>query len=119
MSDLAETTKTDLTVRGESAKRHQIMEGARAVFLAEGFDAASMGGIARKARVSKGTLYIYFDRKEQLFEAIAHEACLGQAEAVFSLDPSDQDIEAVLTRLGRSFVKFCAGREPCPRCARS
>src|ERR1700730_487118 len=106
MSDLAETAKTDLTVREESAKRHQIMEGARAVFLAEGFDAASMGGIARKSRVSKGTLYVYFDSKEQLFEAIAHEACSGQAEAVFSLDPEDHDVEGVLTRLGRSFVNF-------------
>ena len=105
MSDVAETAKTDLTVREES-KRRQIMEGAREVFLAQGFDAASMGEIARKARVSKGTLYVYFDSKEQLFEAIAHEACLGQAEAVFSLDSSDQDVEAVLTRLGRSFVKF-------------
>jgi AcrR family transcriptional regulator len=106
MSDVAETAKTDLTVREESAKQHQIMEGAREVFLSQGFDGASMGEIARRSRVSKGTLYVYFDSKEQLFEAIAHEACLGQAEAVFSLDSSDQDVEAVLTRLGRSFVKF-------------
>jgi hypothetical protein len=34
------------------------MEGARAVFLAQGFDGASMGEIARRAGVSKGTLYV-------------------------------------------------------------
>jgi AcrR family transcriptional regulator len=90
----------------ESAKRRQIMEGARGVFLTQGFDAASMGEIARKAGVSKGTLYVYFGSKEQLFEAIAHEECGAQAETVFSLDPADHDVEAVLTRLGRSFVKF-------------
>jgi AcrR family transcriptional regulator len=39
------------------------MNGAREVFLAQGFDAASMGEIARKAGVSKGTLYFYFDSK--------------------------------------------------------
>jgi AcrR family transcriptional regulator len=82
------------------------MEGAREVFLAQGFDAASMGEIARKAGVSKGTLYVYFDSKERLFEAIAHEECGAQAETVFSLDPADHDVEAVLTRLGCSFVKF-------------
>ncbi len=31
------------------------------MFLAQGFDAASMGEIAREAGVSKGTLYVYFD----------------------------------------------------------
>jgi AcrR family transcriptional regulator len=105
-SDLAKTEKPGLAEREESAKRRQIMEGAREVFLSQGFDAASMGEIARKAGVSKGTLYVYFDSKERLFEAIAHEECGAQAETVFSLDPEDHDVAAMLTRLGTSFVKF-------------
>ena len=52
------------------AKRRQIMDGARQVFLSAGFDGASMNDIARAAGVSKGTLYAYFDSKETLFEAI-------------------------------------------------
>src|SRR5215813_6233469 len=94
------------TERQDRAKRRQIMEGARAVFLAQGFDAASMGEIARQAGVSKGTLYVYFDSKEALFETIVEEECLAQAEQVFALDSSDHDVEAVLTRLGRAFVRF-------------
>ena len=90
----------------ESDKRRQIIDGARAVFLAQGFDAASMGEIARKAGVSKGTLYVYFDSKEALFQAIAHEQCHAQAEQVFALDHEDHDVERVLTRLGTNFVKF-------------
>ena len=92
--------------RQDGAKRRQIMDGARAVFLAQGFDAASMGDIARKAGVSKGTLYVYFDSKERLFEAITHEACAAQAEGLFAFDPDDHDVEAVLTRLGQGYVKF-------------
>ena len=42
----------------DGAKRRQIIEGARRVFLAQGFDAASMGEIARAAGVSKGTLCV-------------------------------------------------------------
>src|ERR1700739_1895045 len=53
-----------------SAKRRQIMDGARQVFLSAGFDGASMNDIARAAGVSKGTLYAYFDSKDHLFEAI-------------------------------------------------
>ena len=90
----------------DSDKRRQILKGAQAVFLAQGFDAASMGEIARTAGVSKGTLYVYFDSKEALFQAIAHEQCHAQAERVFSLDHADHDVEGVLTRLGTEFVRF-------------
>jgi AcrR family transcriptional regulator len=94
------------TDREDTAKRRQIMNGAREVFLAMGFDGASMGEIARKAGVSKGTLYVYFTSKEQLFEAITHEECKAQVEGVFAFDSDDHDVEAALTRLGRSYIKF-------------
>jgi len=90
----------------ESTKRRQIVDGARAVFLAQGFDAASMNDIARAAGVSKGTLYVYFTNKEQLFEAIVEQECEAQAEGIFDLDPQDHDVEAVLTRLGLAYVRF-------------
>ncbi len=90
----------------ESAKRRQIIAGARAVFLAQGFDAASMNDIARAAGVSKGTLYVYFRHKEQLFEAIVDQECEAQAEGIFDLDADDHDVEAVLTRLGNAYVRF-------------
>ena len=90
----------------DSVKRRQIIDGARSVFLAQGFDAASMGEIARAAGVSKGTLYVYFKSKEDLFEAIVRQECDAQAEGVFNLDHSDHDVEALLTRLGIAFVHF-------------
>jgi AcrR family transcriptional regulator len=102
-------------VRLDRAKRRQIMDGASAVFLDQGFDAASMGEIARKAGVSKGTLYVYFDSKEALFEAIVEEECRSQAEQVFALDSNDHDVEAVLTRLGTAYVRFlCQPRRLSP-----
>jgi len=90
----------------ESSKRRQIIEGARAVFLSKGFDAASMNDIARAAGVSKGTLYVYFNDKEQLFDAIVGQECEAQAEGIFDLDPADHDVEAVLKRLGVAYVEF-------------
>src|SRR5258708_19980290 len=71
----------------DSAKRRQIIEGARRVFLAQGFDAASMGEIARAAGVSKGTLYVYFENKERLFDAVVGEECRAQPEAHFNFHP--------------------------------
>ena len=90
----------------ESAKRRQIIEGARAVFLAQGFDAASMNDIARAAGVSKGTLYVYFKHKEELFEAIVEQECELPGGRNFRPRPDDHDVEAVLTRLGNAYIKF-------------
>jgi AcrR family transcriptional regulator len=90
----------------DSGKRRQIVEGARQVFLSQGFDAASMGEIARVAGVSKGTLYVYFKSKEELFEAIVGQQCRAQADQIFNFDPDDHDVEGVLTRFGIAFVQF-------------
>ncbi|HEY8593623.1 MAG TPA: TetR/AcrR family transcriptional regulator [Devosiaceae bacterium] len=58
-------------VAGEDpAKRKQILDGALRVFMRQGFDAASMNDITREAGVSKGTIYVYFANKEELFGAL-------------------------------------------------
>jgi AcrR family transcriptional regulator len=88
----------------DSAKRRQIVEGARNVFRVLGYDAASMGEIAKAAGVSKGTLYVYFKDKDELFQAIVEKECVWQAEGVFELDPNDPDVAGTLTRLGIAFV---------------
>ncbi len=79
-----------------SAKRRQVLAGARKVFLSRGFAAASMGEIAKAAGVSKGTLYVYFDSKDALFRALIEEQRRNTAERITRLDPENHDIEAVL-----------------------
>ncbi|MGU3539373.1 TetR/AcrR family transcriptional regulator [Methylobacterium sp. A54F] len=88
----------------EADKRRQILDGARAVFMAAGFDGASMGEIAKQAGVSKGTLYVYFDNKEALFEALTVQSKKQLAEALFRLDPEDPDVRTTLTELGRTYL---------------
>ena len=95
----------------DTAKRQQIMEGARRVFLHDGFDGASIGDIVRAAGVSKGTLYAYFPSKEKLFEALIVEDRRKQAEALFTLDENDQDVVRVLRRLGKTFLDMLLSRD--------
>ena len=96
-----------LSVVGEedSAKRRQILDGARAVFLELGFDGASMGEIARAAGVSKGTLYVYFADKNRLFEAIVEQECLEQGKAIFNFDP-DRDATTTLREFGQAYIQM-------------
>ena len=106
MSDAVELTHDrPVEAAEDNAKRRQIVDGARQVFLARGFDAASMGDIAKAAGVSKGTLYVYFKDKDELFGAIVHGECAMQAEGVFEFDHDDHDVEAVLLRHGQAFVR--------------
>ena len=99
----------------DSAKRRQIVEGARSVFLAHGFDAASMGEIAKVAGVSKGTLYVYFKDKDELFKAIVEKECVFQAEGIFAFDVDDPDVAGTLARVGVAFVqKLCAPSRQAP-----
>ena len=84
----------------------RILEGARKLFLEEGFDAASMADIARRAGVSKGTLYVYFDSKERLFVELVHLEKVNQAEAIFGIDPANHDVGAMLRQVGIGFIEF-------------
>jgi AcrR family transcriptional regulator len=109
MSDAIELTQSKTAEADEeSAKQRQIIEGARAVFLSRGFDAASMSDIAKAAGVSKGTLYVYFKDKDELFAAIVKGECSMQAEGVFEFDHADHDVEGVLLRHGKAFVSTFA-----------
>ena len=90
----------------DTAKRRQIVDGARQVFLAQGFEGASMNDIARAAGVSKGTLYVYFENKERLFAAIVEEERYAHVGTIFDFDHDDEDIEAVLTHVGTQLAAF-------------
>ena len=104
MHKLEDHTGPDAAHCCDTAKRQQILEGARRIFLHDGFDGASIGDIVRAAGVSKGTLYAYFPSKEKLFEALMIEDRREQAEALFTIDENDRDVAGVLRRLGQSFA---------------
>lgn len=90
----------------DPAKRVQIIAGARSVFLARGYEGASMSLIAREAGVSKSTLYVYFTNKEALFAAFIQTECRLQSAGTFDiLDGSGAAVE-VLPTFGRLLLQF-------------
>src|SRR5215475_15282347 len=52
----------------------EILDAAVAVFAEKGFAAARMEDIARKAGVTKGTIYLYFQGKEDVFKSLVRES---------------------------------------------
>lgn len=96
---------TQSDARG-AAKRCQIVDGARKVFLDDGFEGASIDDIVRTAGVSKATLYRYFPDKSALFAAVVGEECAAQARHFPEVCRGDRSLEAVLIDLARKQIEF-------------
>jgi TetR/AcrR family transcriptional regulator len=65
-------------VRGERIRdaertKRRILDAARHEFGMKGFDGARVEAIARRARVNKGLIYYYFQRKEELFRVLSEQ----------------------------------------------
>jgi TetR/AcrR family transcriptional regulator, mexJK operon transcriptional repressor len=87
-------------------KYDQVIEGAREIFMADGFEGASVDTIARAAGVSKATLYSYFADKRLLFVEVASTECRRQAAEAFDrLDFSRPPAE-VMARAGAALMDF-------------
>lgn len=61
--------KTPKTARGERTRR-AILAAAEKVIGRDGFTAASISEITREAQVGQGTLYIYFQSKDEIFREL-------------------------------------------------
>ncbi|MGI9286278.1 MAG: TetR/AcrR family transcriptional regulator [Pseudomonadales bacterium] len=80
--------------------REKILEAARSVFARDGYVAMRMGDVAIEAGISMGSLYRYFQNKEDLFAnliANVHESLYEASKASqsdFSIDPFEALLEA-------------------------
>ncbi|WP_137131461.1 TetR/AcrR family transcriptional regulator [Rhizobium sp. FY34] len=88
----------------DPAKRDQILEGAKRVFMTVGFDAASMNDITREAGVSKGTIYVYFENKDDLFAALMERERLRLGQSMQNILADIQSAEEGLRRYGIDFA---------------
>ncbi|MFT8762411.1 MAG: TetR/AcrR family transcriptional regulator [Gluconobacter potus] len=87
------------------AKREQILKGAGTVFLANGYEGASMSRIAQMAGVSKGTLYNHFDGKASLFSAFFEEQARCRLAPIEALSRNDeQSVRLTLIRFAEMAV---------------
>lgn len=66
--------------RRKAARPGEIVAAALELFVEHGFTATRLDDVARRAGVSKGTVYLYFDSKEALFEAVVREVVIPQVE---------------------------------------
>lgn len=87
-------------------KFDQVIDGAREVFLREGFEGASVDQIARDSGVSKATLYSYFPDKQALFMAVLTSQCQMQSEQAMGIEILQRPVPEALYSIAQSFLTF-------------
>lgn len=87
-------------------KFEQVLEGAREIFMRDGFEGASVDDIARAAGVSKATLYSYFPDKRLLFMEVAQTECNRQANESMDLVDRHAPVRQVLEFGARRMVQI-------------
>lgn len=103
------TTLTNTAIH-RGRKYDQVLAGARQVFMADGFEGASVDEIARVAEVSKATLYKYFPDKSILFIEVASIECQRQAGAALDRIDRAAPPREVLGQTGRQFLGFVTSK---------
>jgi len=66
--------------RRKEARPHELLASAIDLFVERGFAATRLEDVARRAGVSKGTLYLYYTNKEDLFKAVVRQSILPTIE---------------------------------------
>jgi AcrR family transcriptional regulator len=99
----------------EAERRAQILAAARAEFMEQGFAAARVEDVARRARLSKGAVYFYFPSKNDLFMALVLEEHEGTYAFLDRAERSGAPALQKLLEVGGTYVAWAAGLRSVPR----
>ncbi len=94
--------------REKAQRRQDILDAARQVFFERGFHQPTVDDVAARAEVSKGTIYLYFESKEEILAHLLLEGLdllLAQMEATCP-PQSPPAPEAALRALANSYLTF-------------
>lgn len=83
-----------------SVKRGEIIRVAREVFAQKGYHLTTIDEVARRTRIAKGTIYLYFPSKEKLFLEVLKDGMEGLREKLFhgvkGIDDPKEKIERLI-----------------------
>lgn len=85
-------------VRRKEARPAEIVEAALHLFADRGYAATKLEDVAAAAGIGKGTIYLYFPTKEDLFRAVVRQAVLPNLEAATALTVDPETPAADLLR---------------------
>lgn len=93
-------------LREKERRRNEIIDAAEQVIFGKGIEQATMEEIAEKAELSKGTLYLYFKNKNELYMAIAKRGTDILNERFAKIFADDHTGLELIRLIGENYLQF-------------
>ena len=103
MADMI-ATAPETRRRRKAERPGEILEAAFAEFSRSGYAATTLDQVAERAGVTKGTIYVYFESKEQLFISVVREVTKATLDTVHDMFERHEGSTADLLRAQFSFI---------------
>jgi AcrR family transcriptional regulator len=102
-------TTAERRAREKAQRRREILDAARREFFERGFHRPTVDDVAARAEVSKGTIYLYFESKEEI---LAHLLLEGLELLVTEMEAACEPAlatppECTLESLANTYLQFC------------
>jgi AcrR family transcriptional regulator len=91
--------------RRKDARPSEILSAALDCFAERGFAATRLDDVAARAGVTKGTAYLYFKSKEELFEAVVREFLVLNIEQIEAAAEAPGPVSALIERMAMAWVE--------------
>jgi len=92
--------------REKQQRKLDIIDAAEKVFLTKGFDQTTMDDVAEQVELSKGTLYLYFRSKEELYSEIIKRGEQILTNLFKEAVDTEENGLCKVKRIGEAFIKF-------------
>src|SRR5919109_2635018 len=95
-------------------RRERVLRSAMEEFAHKGYHATSVGDIIKRAQIARGTFYLYFENKHQIFEAILEMALQGLISRLRRIELSPQSpppLEQLRANVGRLIAFLLSERK--------
>ena len=86
-------------------REREILECAKQVFAERGFHKASINDIIQRANIARGTFYLYFRGKQEVFDSILDEALEELRARITRIDVDTPDADPPQVQLRQSLIR--------------
>lgn len=91
-------------------KNNAIISAATTLFLKQGYSKTTMDQVAKRARVTKQTIYSHFGDKDKLFSAMITNQCKNHTPPDIMLN-NDASFEELMFKIGLGFLQMITSKE--------
>ncbi len=96
----------------QKKRRTEILEAAKEVFSSTGFHKADMNEIAKRANIAKGTVYLYFPSKKELFIAVIKDGLENLSQKISNeVGKIDDSVEKIKKAISTYMLFFKSRQE--------